>query len=93
MLKIFLEIILAVLSECLYGKSLGNARYRHRSLREATRWQMDFWRHIDSGRLSETFGSSQVETDRYLRTMGWARVAQQEIQEINAEIAIFFPIL
>ncbi|MBG1242526.1 penicillin acylase family protein [Nostoc sp. NZL] len=52
-------------------------------------WQMDFWRHIGSGRLSEMFGSSQVNTDRYLRTMGWARVAQQEIQEINAEMKAY----
>uniref|UniRef100_UPI0035CA1D1B penicillin acylase family protein n=1 Tax=uncultured Nostoc sp. TaxID=340711 RepID=UPI0035CA1D1B len=52
-------------------------------------WQMDFWRHIGSGRLSEMFGSSQVETDRYLRTMGWARVAQQEIQEMNAEMKAY----
>ncbi|WP_193200003.1 penicillin acylase family protein [Nostoc sp. MG11] len=49
-------------------------------------WQMDFWRHIGSGRLAEMFGSSQVEADRYLRTMGWARVAQQEIQQMNAEM-------
>ncbi|MBW4689511.1 MAG: penicillin acylase family protein [Komarekiella atlantica HA4396-MV6] len=49
-------------------------------------WQMDFWRHIGSGRLAEIFGSSQVETDRYLRTMGWARVAQQEIQQMDAEM-------
>ncbi|QMS89827.1 penicillin acylase family protein [Nostoc edaphicum CCNP1411] len=52
-------------------------------------WQMDFWRHIGSGRLSEMFGSSQVDTDKYLRTMGWARVAQQEIQEINAEMKAY----
>ncbi|MEH2421200.1 MAG: penicillin acylase family protein [Nostoc sp.] len=52
-------------------------------------WQMDFWRHIGSGRLSEMFGSSQVDTDRYLRTMGWARVAQQEILEINAEMKAY----
>ncbi len=49
-------------------------------------WQMDFWRHIGSGRLAEMFGSSQVETDRYLRTMGWARVAQQEIQQMDAQM-------
>ncbi|MEH1845213.1 MAG: penicillin acylase family protein [Nostoc sp.] len=52
-------------------------------------WQMDFWRHIGSGRLSEMFGSSQIDTDRYLRTMGWARVAQQEIPEINAEMKAY----
>ncbi|MBD2682462.1 MULTISPECIES: penicillin acylase family protein [Nostoc] len=52
-------------------------------------WQMDFWRHIGSGRLSEMFGSSQVETDKYLRTMGWARVAQQEIPQINAQMKAY----
>ncbi|MEH2058634.1 MAG: penicillin acylase family protein [Nostoc sp.] len=52
-------------------------------------WQMDFWRHIGSGRLAEMFGSSQVDTDKYLRTMGWARVAQQEIQELNAEMKAY----
>ncbi|NJD60537.1 MAG: penicillin acylase family protein [Anaerolineae bacterium] len=42
-------------------------------------WQMDFWRHIGSGRLAEMFGSSEVATDTFLRTMGWARIAQQEL--------------
>ena len=41
-------------------------------------WQMDFWRHTGKGRLSELFGKSQLETDQFLRMMGWARVAQQE---------------
>lgn len=52
-------------------------------------WQMDFWRHIGSGRLSEMFGSSQIATDKYLRTMGWARVAQQEIKQMNAEMRAY----
>jgi penicillin amidase len=43
-------------------------------------WQMDFWRHIGSGRLAEMFGESQVESDKFLRTMGWARIAEQEVQ-------------
>ncbi|MFJ6212588.1 penicillin acylase family protein [Streptomyces sp. NPDC092296] len=41
-------------------------------------WEMDVRRHITSGRLSEMFGKSQVDTDSFLRTMGWSRVAQQE---------------
>ncbi len=41
-------------------------------------WQMDFWRHIGSGRLSEMFGKSQVETDKFLRTLGWKQAAEQE---------------
>ncbi|GHF74992.1 hypothetical protein GCM10010218_65050 [Streptomyces mashuensis] len=41
-------------------------------------WEMDVRRHLTAGRLSEMFGSGQVETDAFLRTMGWRRVAQQE---------------
>jgi penicillin G amidase len=43
-------------------------------------WEMDVRRHITAGRLSEMFGSGQVETDSFLRTMGWRRVAQQEYE-------------
>ncbi|PLZ95872.1 penicillin acylase family protein [Fischerella thermalis CCMEE 5268] len=48
-------------------------------------WQMDFWRHIGSGRLAEMFGQSQLNTDKFLRTLGWARVAQTEIQQMDTE--------
>jgi penicillin G amidase len=48
-------------------------------------WQMDFWRHIGAGRLSEMFGKSQLETDKFLRTMGWARVAKLEFEQLAAE--------
>lgn len=48
-------------------------------------WQMDFWRHIGSGRLAEMFGESQVDTDIFLRRMGWARVAQRELDRLDAE--------
>jgi penicillin amidase len=41
-------------------------------------WEMDFRRHLTGGRLSELFGASEVDTDKYLRTMGWRRVAEQE---------------
>ena len=46
-------------------------------------WQMDFWRHIGSGRLSEMFGESQLDTDKFLRTLGWARVAQEELATLD----------
>ena len=32
-------------------------------------WQMDFWRHIGMGRLSEMFGESQADTDKFLLTL------------------------
>jgi penicillin G amidase len=41
-------------------------------------WQMDAWRHIGSGTLSEMFGDSQVETDTFLRSLGWHQTAQAE---------------
>ncbi len=48
-------------------------------------WQMDFWRHIGSGRLSEMFGKSQLETDQFLRTLGWRQIAEQEYKELTTE--------
>ena len=39
---------------------------------------MDFRRHVTAGRLSELLGESTVETDMYIRTMGWRRVASAE---------------
>jgi penicillin G amidase len=42
-------------------------------------YEMDFRRHLAAGRLSELFGASQVETDAYIRTLGWRRVAEQEL--------------
>ncbi|KAF0107993.1 MAG: acyl-homoserine-lactone acylase [Anaerolineaceae bacterium] len=48
-------------------------------------WQMDFWRHVGSGRLSEMFGDSQVDTDAFLRTLGWAQVAEQELAASSPE--------
>ncbi|MFP8943622.1 penicillin acylase family protein [Streptomyces fenghuangensis] len=41
-------------------------------------WEMDVRRHMTAGRLSEMFGESQVETDAFLRTLGWRKVAQEE---------------
>ncbi|MHB1343860.1 MAG: penicillin acylase family protein [Thermoleophilia bacterium] len=50
-------------------------------------WQMDVWRHIGAGRLSEMFGESQLDTDRFLRTLGWARVAEEEAAALDPESA------
>jgi penicillin amidase len=48
-------------------------------------WQMDFWRHVGAGRLAEMFGASQVDTDKFIRTMGWERVAQQELDQMDPD--------
>ncbi len=48
-------------------------------------WQMDFWRHVGSGTISEMF-SSEVETDAFLRTLGWHVTAEQEWEQLPPEL-------
>jgi penicillin amidase len=48
-------------------------------------WQMDFWRHIGSGRLSEMFGKSQLDTDAFLRTLGWRQIAEKEFNALDPQ--------
>ncbi|RST11047.1 penicillin acylase family protein [Streptomyces sp. WAC05374] len=45
-------------------------------------WEMDVRRHMTAGRLSEMFGREQVDTDAFLRTLGWHRVAQEEYDKL-----------
>ncbi len=49
-------------------------------------WQMEFWRRISSGRLSELFGKSTLETDKFLRTLGLYRVAQREVELLSPDV-------
>jgi penicillin amidase len=53
-------------------------------------WQMDFWRRIGAGRLSELFGKSTLGTDMYLRTVGFRRVAQQDYLAMDPETKSVF---
>jgi penicillin amidase len=48
-------------------------------------WEMDFRRHVTAGRLSELFGADQLETDAFIRTLGWRRVAEQELEILSPE--------
>ena len=41
-------------------------------------FEMDFRRHVTAGRLSEIFGEDTLETDKFIRTMDWRGVAEQE---------------
>lgn len=38
-------------------------------------WQMEFWRHIAQGRVSEIVGEPGIENDKFIRTSGWNRIA------------------
>jgi penicillin amidase len=48
-------------------------------------WQMDFWRHIGAGRLSEMFGDSQIDTDMFLRSLDFTGLAEQELAALGDE--------
>lgn len=52
-------------------------------------WQMDFQRHLSTGRLSELLGSVMLDTDMFLQTLGWERVARAELELLDdATIAV-----
>jgi penicillin amidase len=48
-------------------------------------WQMEISRRIGAGRLSELFGASQVDTDSYIRTLGWRQAAQHDLDAMSPE--------
>ncbi|MDT9685734.1 penicillin acylase family protein [Streptomyces sp. TRM76323] len=48
-------------------------------------WEMDVRRHMTAGRLSEMLGKDMVDTDAFLRTLGWHRVAKEEYDEVLSE--------
>jgi penicillin amidase len=46
-------------------------------------YEMDFRRHVTAGTLSELVGKSALDTDKYVRTLGWRRVAAQELKLLD----------
>ncbi|MGQ9459308.1 MAG: penicillin acylase family protein, partial [Anaerolineae bacterium] len=46
-------------------------------------WQMEFWRRIGSGRLSEVLGKAALEDDTFIRTVGWHRTAAREVELLD----------
>jgi penicillin amidase len=48
-------------------------------------WQMEFNRRVASGTLSEICGEATLDTDRFLRTLAWRDVAEQEAASEQGE--------
>ena len=46
-------------------------------------FEMDFRRHVTGGRLAELVGEGAVETDAFVRTLGWRRVAEEEYRALD----------
>ncbi|MBX7214606.1 MAG: penicillin acylase family protein [Thermoflexales bacterium] len=52
-------------------------------------FQMEFWRRIGQGRISELFGKSALNNDKFIRTIGWARVAEEEAAGLSGDMKRF----
>jgi penicillin amidase len=48
-------------------------------------WQMELQRRTGHGRLAEVFGEIALDTDRFVRVMGFSRVAQRELATLGDE--------
>jgi penicillin G amidase len=48
-------------------------------------WQMEFWRHVGQGRISEIVGADGVENDKFIRNIGWNRIAADTLARHEAE--------
>ncbi len=48
-------------------------------------FEMDVRRHATAGRLAELFGRPALESDQLVRTMGWRRVAEQELALVKPQ--------
>ncbi len=53
-------------------------------------WQMEYYRRLGSGRLSELFGQRTLEFDRFIRTLGWARTAAQDEAALDQDTRLAF---
>lgn len=53
-------------------------------------WEMDFRRHVTSGRVAELFGESQVATDAFIRTLDWRGIAEVEYAQLDAASRAYY---
>lgn len=70
----------------IYGDNLSDIYFAQGYLHAQDRFfEMDFRRHVTAGRLSELFGDATLDTDKYVRTLGWRRVAEEEVALLSED--------
>ena len=75
----------------LYGDSVEDLMRAEGYVHAQERfYEMDVRRHVTSGRLAEMFGPSAVPTDRFVRTLGWRRVAERELALVSPQTRTAF---
>jgi penicillin amidase len=48
-------------------------------------WQMELFRRVGEGRLSEAFGETMIDTDKFFRTLGIWQAADANLRQLDAE--------
>ena len=70
----------------VWASSLADAVVAQGYLHATDRlWQMEMFRRVTQGRLSELFGEQTIEADRFLRTLGLARAGRATATAISGE--------
>jgi len=70
----------------IYAKTTADVLFAQGFVHAQERtWQMDFNRRLVAGRLSEILGPISVPLDRWMRTLTMRRVAESEVDLLDAE--------
>ncbi|HGY08470.1 MAG TPA: penicillin acylase family protein [Oceanithermus profundus] len=64
--------------DLFFGQAVAHAQERL--------WQMEFQRRIGAGRLAEVLGEAALPTDRFLRTLGVYRAAEQAYENLPDDL-------
>ncbi|WP_457629203.1 penicillin acylase family protein [Oceanithermus sp.] len=64
--------------DLFFGQAVAHAQDRL--------WQMEFQRRIGAGRLAEVLGEGAVPTDKFLRTLGVYRAAEQAYENLPPDL-------
>ncbi len=70
----------------LYGDSIADLVKAQGYVHAQDRfYEMDVRRHATAGRLAELFGEAALESDLLVRTLGWRRIAEEELALVEPE--------
>lgn len=68
----------------LYAATPGDLFFAQGFVHASERlWQMEVVRHVGAGRVAELFGSSEVDTDRFIRTLGLRQAAERDLAALD----------
>ena len=73
-----IRIEAASLTDLFFAQGVAHAQERL--------WQMEFQRRLGAGRLAEVLGEAALPTDRFMRTLGVYRAAEEAYRALSPEI-------